>query len=68
MPKYKPESVWIREKLKGFPEYTVTKKDGKTVHYDCYSLPLCVWESMKNGDCPVYYGPDKERLHVVEKD
>lgn len=62
MPKYKPESVWIRERLKGFPEYTVTKKDGTTKHYDSFSLPVCVWESMVNGDCPVYYGPEKEQI------
>lgn len=66
MPRYKPKSVWITEKTKGFPEYTVTKQDGTTVHYDCFTLPMCVWNSMTAGACPVYYGPEKERIYLEE--
>lgn len=49
-------------------DITVITKSGKRKHYDDWSLPLSVWNAMKENKCIIYRGKEPERLHVVEKD
>ena len=49
-------------------DITVVTKNGKSRHYDNWSLPLSVWNAMKENKCIIYRGKEPERLHVVEKD
>ena len=64
-----PVVVWLNAETKtGETEITVVTKDGKSRHYTEWTLPLSVWNALKENKCIVYRGKEPERLYVVEKE
>ena len=64
-----PVVVWIdANEHNGKADITVVTKDGKSRHYDDWTLPESVWNAMKDNKCIIYRGKEPERLHVTEKD
>lgn len=63
-----PVVVWLNAETKtGETEITVVTKDGKSRHYNEWTLPLSVWNALRENKCIVYQGKEPERLHPVEK-
>ena len=66
--KIAPVVVWIDvNERNGDADITVITKSGKRKHYDNWSLPLSVWDALRENKCIVYQGKEPERLHLVEK-
>lgn len=64
-----PVVVWLNAETKtGKTEITVVTKDGKSRHYNEWTLPLSVWNELRENKCIIYQGKEPERLHPVEKD
>lgn len=63
-----PVVVWISaDERTGKPEITVVTRDGKSRHYNNYSLPQSVWDAMRDNKCIMYHGKEPERLIATKE-
>lgn len=63
-----PVVVWLNTEAKnGETEITVVTKDGKSRHYNEWTLPLSVWDAIRENKCIVYAGKEAKRLIMVKE-
>lgn len=63
-----PVVVWLNTETKtGKTEITVVTKDGKSRHYNEWTLPLSVWDALKENKCIVYPGKEPKRLIITKE-
>lgn len=64
-----PVVVWLNTETEtGKTEITVVTKDGKSRHYNEWTLPLSVWDALKENKCIIYEGKEPKRMKVIKKD
>lgn len=64
-----PVVVWLNTETEtGKTEITVVTKDGKSRHYNEWTLPLSVWDALKENKCIIYESKEPKRMKVIKKD
>ena len=63
-----PVVVWVSANERtGKAEITVVTRDGKSRHYDDWTLPKSVWDAMRDNKCIIYHGKEPKRLLVTKE-
>ena len=66
--KIAPVIVWLDSKTRtGEIEITVVTKDGKSRHYTEQTLPLSVYQAMRDNKCIMYAGKEPQRIIAAKE-
>ena len=66
--KIAPVVVWLNTETKtGDMEITVVTKDGKSRHYTEQTLPLSVYQAMRDNKCIMYEGKEPQRIIAAKE-